>query len=97
MKMYGILFQSMVGRNRNNAVLPSMIFTVAAKPIPRNEVGMMNKTYAGLNALLSADPQAQQYFDSLPGYVKEMMKDRVQNINSFESLRDYGENLLRGD
>jgi hypothetical protein len=26
-----------------------------------------------------------------------MMQDRYQNINSFESLRDYGENLLRGD
>jgi len=57
----------------------------------------MNKTYGGLSALLSAEPQAQQYFDSLPGYVKEMMQDRAQNINSFESLRDYGENLLRGD
>ncbi len=57
----------------------------------------MSKHYGGLRALLSADPQAQEYYDSLPGYVKEMMQDRAHNINSFESLRDYSENLLRGD
>jgi hypothetical protein len=57
----------------------------------------MSNTYGGLRALLNAEPQAQQYYDSLPGYVREMMQDRSQNINSFESLRDYGENLLRGD
>ncbi len=57
----------------------------------------MGQTYGGLGSLLSSEPQAQQYFDSMPGYIKEMMQDRAHNINSFESLRDYGENLLRGD
>jgi hypothetical protein len=57
----------------------------------------MEKTYGGLYALIDAQPQARAYYQSLPGYVRNMMQDRYQNINSFESLRDYGENLLRGD
>jgi len=57
----------------------------------------MGKSYGGLSTLIEAEPQARQYFESLPGYVKEMMQDRAQNINSFESLRDYSENLMRGD
>ena len=44
--------------------------------------------YRDMHALLSSSSQAKQYFDSLPDYVR---------VNTFENLRDYAENLLRGD
>jgi len=53
--------------------------------------------YANLNVLLSADTSAQQYFKSLPKYVQDQIADREDNINSIDSLKDYAENLLRGD
>lgn len=57
----------------------------------------MGQKYAGLNALLDADPRARRYFDGLPGYVQEHISSRGDSVNSFDSLRDYAENLLRGD
>ena len=56
----------------------------------------MNK-YPDLYTLLLADKEADRYFDSLPDYVREQIGTRSHNVNSFESLRDYAENLLRGD
>ena len=43
------------------------------------------------------DAQAAQYFASLPDYVQETMRERSGRINSLLSLRDYAENLTRGD
>jgi len=53
--------------------------------------------YTDLTALLDSNIDAKNYFDSLPDYVKAQISDRPENINSFEILRDYSENLLRGD
>jgi len=53
--------------------------------------------YTDLTALLDSNIEAKNYFNSLPSYVKDQISDRAENINSFESLRDYSENLLRGD
>ena len=53
--------------------------------------------YANLNVLLKANPKAKQYFDTLPDHVKERISTRPQGVNSMESLRDYAENLTRGD
>ncbi|NLG53783.1 MAG: hypothetical protein GX541_07385 [Clostridiales bacterium] len=53
--------------------------------------------YSGLGSLIENDPKAREYYNGLPDYVREQMKTRDGNINSFESLRDYAENLLRGD
>ncbi len=53
--------------------------------------------YADLNALLSSEPEAKRYFDTLPDYVREQIETRSGNVNSFASLKDYAENLLRGD
>jgi hypothetical protein len=53
--------------------------------------------FPDLNALIGADQEAKQFFDMLPDYVKDQIKQRPQNINSFSSLKDYAENLLRGD
>ena len=57
----------------------------------------MTDHYEGLESLIAQDNEASQYYQSLPGYVREHIASRGQNVNSFASLRDYAENLLRGD
>ena len=53
--------------------------------------------YTGLDQLLQHEQEARSYFDALPDYVRSSIEERKQSVNSFESLRDYAENLLRGD
>ena len=53
--------------------------------------------YPDVTALLEGQPEAAAYFRSLPDYVREHMESRSGGINSFESLKDYAENLTRGD
>ncbi|MDR1209096.1 MAG: hypothetical protein LBK41_02105 [Clostridiales bacterium] len=57
----------------------------------------MPDKYKSLNELLQNDAQAGQYFSSLPDHVREQINQRGTNVNSFTSLKDYAENLLRGD
>ncbi|NLM49897.1 MAG: hypothetical protein GX196_02965 [Clostridiaceae bacterium] len=57
----------------------------------------MPKKYPDLKALVTEDKEAYNYFISLPDYVREQISQRSSHINSFESLKDYAENLLRGD
>ena len=57
----------------------------------------MTDKYRSLDLLLQADAQARSYFSGLPDYVREQMRTRAESINSFASLQDYAENLLRGD
>lgn len=57
----------------------------------------MSKKYSGLESLMAAEPEAKKFFNSLPDYVREHISSRGGNVNSFESLQDYAENLLRGD
>ena len=40
---------------------------------------------------------AKAYFDKLPDYVQSQISTRSGNVNSFDSLQDYAENLTRGD
>lgn len=53
--------------------------------------------YPDLNTLLQNEPEAKAYFNTLPDYAREQIGTRAQNVNSFDSLRDYAENILRGD
>lgn len=53
--------------------------------------------YPNLNVLLQNEPQAKQYFNALPDYVQSQITTRAWHVNSFDSLRDYAENLTRGD
>ncbi len=53
--------------------------------------------YPDMYALLNGSRQAKQYFESLPDYVQEHISTRSGSVQTFESLRDYAENLLRGD
>lgn len=57
----------------------------------------MVSKYPSMYELFQGEPEAKQYFDKLPDYVREQISTRAGNVNSFESLRDYAENLLRGD
>ena len=53
--------------------------------------------YSDLHELIRSDQQAKKYYDDLPDYVREMICTRAGHVNSMESLKDYAENLLRGD
>jgi len=57
----------------------------------------MPDKYSDLYSLIDEDNEANSYFASLPYYIKQSVSSRSQNINSFDSLRDYAENLLRDD
>ncbi len=54
----------------------------------------MQKKYSGLYELIDEDSTANEYYESLPDYVKQSICAREQNINSLASLRDYADNLL---
>lgn len=53
--------------------------------------------YYDMYELFQNENNAKQYFDKLPDYVREQISTRANGVNSFESLKDYAENLLRGD
>lgn len=53
--------------------------------------------YSDLNTLLRSEPEAKRYFDTLPDYAREQINTRADSVNSFASLKDYAQNLLRGD
>ena len=58
---------------------------------------MKKDLYQDLAELRSKEKEADQYFNDLSDYVQEHIASRSGSINSFENLRDYAENLLRGD
>lgn len=62
---------------------------------------MINKNGAfapeGLNVLLKKSGTAQDYYSSLPEYIREMLDQRSGSIQSEDDLRHYAENLLQGD
>ena len=47
--------------------------------------------------LMEKDADARGYFDALPDYVRDQISSRADNVNTFSDMRDYAENLLRGD
>ena len=53
--------------------------------------------YKSLFNLLEQEKQANEYYFGLPEYVRSSIAQRADNVNSYESLKDYAENLLRGD
>ncbi len=55
------------------------------------------KKDSDLYALFQHNPQAKKYFDKLPDYIREQISTRASGVDSFEDLRNYAENLLRGD
>lgn len=57
----------------------------------------MATKYQNMYVLFESDTEAREYFEGLPDYVREQIKTRADNVNSFASLQDYAQNLLRGD
>lgn len=53
--------------------------------------------YRNMDALLKQEPEARAYFEQLPDYVREQICTRADHVNSLASLKDYAENLTRGD
>ena len=53
--------------------------------------------YASLDQLLEQDAEARAYFERLPEFAREQIRTRASSVNSYESLADYADNLLRGD
>lgn len=53
--------------------------------------------YSDLNALLRSELETKRYFDTLPDYAMEQIQTRSGGVNSFDSLKDYAENILRGN
>lgn len=58
---------------------------------------MINLKNQDLYAVLKNETGAQEYFNKLPDYVRDQISTRAGDINSFKSLKDYAENLTRGD
>ncbi|CAB1249980.1 MAG: YdeI/OmpD-associated family protein [Clostridiales bacterium] len=57
----------------------------------------MDKKYGNMFEMLKDNPEAKAYFDNLPPTVRQQISTRSFNVNSFESLRHYADNLTRGD
>lgn len=51
----------------------------------------------GLQNLLRECSDADEFFSSLPAYVQESIVDRGNNIKTERDLKNFAENLLRGD
>lgn len=58
---------------------------------------MNQQKYAGLAELLKHDEEALSFFKTLPMYVRDQIAPRGEHVNSLDSLRDYVDNITRGD
>ena len=53
--------------------------------------------HSNLQSLIFKNAGARQYYNELPGDVRDLIGARGDNINSFGSLIDFAENMLRGN
>lgn len=58
---------------------------------------MMDAKYADMHAMLQSNHEAWRYFNGLPDYVRDQISTRASNVCTYESLRNYADNLLSGD
>lgn len=61
------------------------------------EVIIVEPKYENMYAMFEEDSNAKRYFNGLPDYVREQISSRANSVNTYSGLRDYAENLLRGD
>ena len=73
------------------------IFQKNAHTICISKGGVWMKKYANLNELLLDDMEANKYFATLPDYMKSQMNEWSHSIDSFETLKNCSEKLLRWD
>ena len=76
------------GRHRN----PFAAFTERIR-----SVIIVEPKYENMYAMFEKDSNAKRYFNGLPDYVREQISSRANSVNTYAGLRDYAENLLRGD
>lgn len=57
----------------------------------------MEPKYRNMFDLMRANDEARAYYEKLPDYVREQIFTRSNSVNTYAGLRDYAENLLRGD
>lgn len=57
----------------------------------------MERKYQSMHTMFEKNAEAKKYFDALPDYVRDQISTRADSVNSYSGLRDYAENLLRGD
>nr|WP_319488243.1 YdeI/OmpD-associated family protein [uncultured Caproiciproducens sp.] len=50
-----------------------------------------------LNALLQADSQAQHYFESLPKYAQEAVRQHTAEISTADGLHLFAETFMQDD
>lgn len=50
-----------------------------------------------LNRMLKSDPEAKEYFVTLPQYVKEAVDSNALKIKDAQSMRLFAENFMRDD
>ncbi len=53
--------------------------------------------FPNMYELFKSDKKAKRYFDNLPDYVRDQISTRAGSVSTFDSLKDYAENLTRGD
>ena len=61
------------------------------------EAIIVEPKYENMYAMFEKDSNAKRYFNGLPDYVREQISSRANSVNTYAGLRDYAENLLRGD
>lgn len=57
----------------------------------------LTQKYTNLSEMLKQNPAAKKYFNGLPDYVQETIRERGDNVCCTRDLEGYAENLLRGD
>ena len=57
----------------------------------------MEKKFRDMYDLIEHDSKAKAYFDKLPEYARDQMSTRANNVKKFSELKNYAENLTRGD
>ena len=55
----------------------------------------MAAEYHDLHSLIFQNADARQYYNELPKKVRNRLEPNSEDINSFEDLRGYAENLRR--
>lgn len=46
----------------------------------------MQPTYSDIYALLTGDPKPEAYFNSLPGYIQDQIRNKKHQPGSYEAL-----------
>ncbi|MPM19480.1 hypothetical protein SDC9_65904 [bioreactor metagenome] len=53
------------------------------------------KKYLGLNAMLEGDPVIREYYDKLPGHVREHIRREHPSVSSFDRLLRCADSLIQ--